>query len=239
MKKFLTISAILIVGIVIVFQAVNEKKPVGIANEQAEILTDKMFRALNKSAWDTLPIISWTSREFRYYLWDRKNKRTLVQWDNYRAFINLENQEISVLENGIPVHSEEVESLSSEVWKYWCNDSFWLVAPFKARDFGTSRKIINLDDGYDGLMIEYHTGGVTPGDTYLWALDSEGIPQYFKMWVSILPIGGLKVTWKDWKDCNGALISQKHKIGPVKIRFDNIKYGLNLSDLGIEEDPFN
>jgi hypothetical protein len=45
---------------------------------------------------------------------------------------------------------------------YFNNDSFWLIAPFKLRDAGTTRSIVMQDN--QALMITYASGS-TPGDS--------------------------------------------------------------------------
>jgi hypothetical protein len=47
---------------------------------------------------------------------------------------------------------------------YFNNDSFWLIAPFKLRDAGTTRSIV-MQDEKKSFMISYASGGSTPGDS--------------------------------------------------------------------------
>jgi hypothetical protein len=42
------------------------------------------------------------------------------------------------------------------------NNDFWLIAPFKLRDPGTSRSIV-MQDEKEALMVTYTSGGSTPG----------------------------------------------------------------------------
>ncbi|MGS0527908.1 hypothetical protein ACU8V7_24695 [Zobellia nedashkovskayae] len=96
---------------------------------------------------------------------------------------------------------------------FFNNDSFWLVAPFKVFDSGTQRSLVTLEDGSNALMITYSSGGSTPGDSYLWHLGPNGLPESYQMWVSIIPIGGLKATWDDWKIMeSGAFLPTSHKL---------------------------
>ena len=106
----------------------------------------------------------------------------------------------------------------SEYYKEFCilfssffnNDSFWLVAPYKVFDLGTERRIVNYKNK-EALLITYTSGGTTPGDSYLWILDEKFFPTSYKMWTSIIPIGGVSATWSDWKKTDsGTLLPTKH-----------------------------
>ena len=94
--------------------------------------------------------------------------------------------------------------------KYFNNDSFWLVAPYKIFDSGTERRIVEYENK-DALLITYTSGGSTPGDSYLWILNEKYIPTSFKMWTSIIPIGGVSGSWSDWKVTeSGIKLPTKH-----------------------------
>ena len=67
-------------------------------------------------------------------------------------------------------------------------------------------------------------GGDTPGDSYLWILDRSGIPRSFKLWVKIIPIDGLEVSWENWKKTNsGALLPSLHSFGPIDFSMGDVK----------------
>ena len=123
-------------------------------------------------------------------------------------------------------------------WEKWCNDSFWMNPFVKVRDEGVTRKHVELDSDNDGLLMTFSEGGVTPGDSYLIELDSTGLPVSWRMWVSILPIKGVKFNIVGWADVDGACIATAHRIGSVEIDIDNIRSGDHHSDIGLERDPF-
>jgi hypothetical protein len=58
------------------------------------------------------------------------------------------------------------------------------------------------------------------------------------MWVSILPVKGLKFDIVGWADVDGARIAVGHKIGSVEIDIEDIRSGDHHSDIGLERDPF-
>ena len=111
------------------------------------------------------------------------------------------------------VDGNQADELIQKAIAYFNNDSFWLVAPYKIFDPGTERKVVVDENNNEALLVNYTTGGTTPGDTYLWQLDENGRPVNFKMWVSSIPIGGLEASWSDWITTkSGALLPLGHSI---------------------------
>lgn len=81
-----------------------------------------------------------------------------------------------------------------------------------------------MDDGSDALLITYTTGGSTPGDSYLWLLNDDGFPNAFKMWVDIIPIGGINATWDDWLVTeSGVFLPKSHKVGPMTLNMGDVE----------------
>ena len=73
----------------------------------------------------------------------------------------------------------------------------------------------------DALLITYTSGGSTPGDSYLWILDDNYLPTSFKMWTSIIPIGGVSATWSDLKSTkSGIKLPTKHKLSIFGMEID-------------------
>mgnify|MGYP001128073388 CR=1 FL=1 len=239
MKKFLVFLGSLVVILLILFLIFDESRPEGEKGARAEQLTDKMFASLNKSAWDSLAFIRWTFRDEHRYIWDKANNRASISWGDYQVLMNLNEVEGKAYQSDKLLKGSDKDEAIQKAWSYWCNDSFWLIAPFKAKDPGTSRKYVDLADGLDGLLIEYESGGVTPGDAYLWALNDSGVPEYYKMWVSIIPIGGVKATWRNWKEFEGVKISTEHKLGPMSIPIGGIRAGNTLNEIGLNDDLFS
>ena len=72
-------------------------------------------------------------------------------------------------------------------------------------------------------MVTYTKGGTTPGDTYVWLFDEKGNPKSFKMWVDLIPIGGLEASWNDWILTDSKIkLPTVHKIGPLELEIDQI-----------------
>ena len=242
MKKLLKwlaiiLGIILLIGLIL-FLVFNKKEPQGSKGQAAEALTQKMFAAINKPAWDSTKYVQWTFTGINHYLWDKEQHLVQVKWGDNRVLLNPNEISGKAYVNGVLQEGDKAYKLVRKAWSNFCNDSFWLNAPAKAMDPGTERSIVKLEDGRDGLKIKYSSGGVTPGDAYLWILDDTGRPTSWKMWTQIIPVGGVEFGWNDWKETStGAMLSTLHK-GLFNLKIENVKTGQSLQEMGITENPF-
>ncbi|MGM0582270.1 MAG: hypothetical protein ACQETL_16445 [Bacteroidota bacterium] len=194
---------------------IDEDLPQGEKGEKAEQLADKMLEAVNDSAWQEIAVVKWNLGGGRGLVWDKERHWAKVSWDNYDVFIKLDSKTGVAFAKGKQVERDEVlNKLLNDAYEIWANDSFWLNPITKIRDTGTERRFVNQkDENLDGLLITYKSGGVTPGDSYLWLIDKEsGMPESVKMWVQIIPVGGVEFSWENWHTTSGgAKIAQTHE----------------------------
>ena len=239
-KIIVAILVLFIIAFIVVKIVYSEKLPEGTKGPEAEQLTQRMLSAINKDAWDTIPYVQWSFRDEHHYVWDKQNNEARVIWDEYEVHLDLDQVHGKAYENGVELSDGAKAKSISTAWSYWCNDSFWFYAPAKIYDPGTSRSAVDLEDGSKGLLITYESGGVTPGDSYLWVMDDSGLPEYWKMWTKIIPIGGVKTTWEDWVTLpGGAKVASIHKAGGLTLELTNIAGGYSWDQLGFENDPIN
>lgn len=228
------IGALFIVGIIS-----NKPKPTGELGPKAEALANKMLKAIDAEAWDSTRYVGWTFRGSNHYAWDRENDLIDVQWANHRVLLHSQTREGIAWTDDNQLDGPDAEKLVQTGVSYFFNDSFWLLAFTKLFDPGTERSVVSLKDGTDGLMITYKTGGVTPGDSYLWIMDKDGKPKSWRMWVNVLPIGGLEFTWENWKQLpTGAWVAQDHKNKLANVGITNIRGGMTINELELNHDPF-
>lgn len=210
-KVFIAIVLFLALSIVLFLRYIHEDKPKGFRPDQADLLAQKMLEALNHKSYDSIKVLQWEYVRGHAYVWNKSENIVEVKWDDVEVVLNTQDLSGKVIKNGEPLWDEEKEDYLKKAWKFFTNDSFWLVAPFKVNDPGTSRSIVEIEDSdKHGLMVTYSSGGVTPGDSYLWILDENYRPIAWKMWVDIIPVGGLKVEWTEWKSYKGALFATNH-----------------------------
>ena len=219
---FITLPSLLLFGFV--YLKYNEKLPIGIEGKQADELAHKMLNALDYQAYQNTQNIEWTFKSRHHFKWKKNEQKCIVQWLDYKVDLNLQDYSKSkAYIHNFKVEGDNANELIDKAVAYFNNDSFWLVAPYKVFDKGTQRKLVTLENGKKALLVTYESGGSTPGDSYLWHLDSNGKPKSFQMWVSILPIDGLNATWKDWTTTeSGAQLPIFHKL---------LIFGLDMGDV--------
>lgn len=230
MKKILKILGIgvgvILVAAVLYGVAINEPLPEGTSDPDADALAQKMLTALNYQAYQKTRFLEWSYQGGKnHYKWDKTMGKCVVRWGAYEVKLHLVNPEKSIsFKNGSLLGNSEKSDAVEKALAYFNNDSFWLVAPYKVFDKGTTRSIVELDDGNQGLLVTYSSGGTTPGDSYLWQLNDDGFPNSYKMWVKILPIGGLEASWDEWIVAeSGAFLPKSHQLGPLELSMGNVK----------------
>ena len=214
------LTALLALGVAVGL-IVHEARPTGQEGAAAERLADRMLAAVDAAAWDTTAYVAWDFAGRHQFEWRRDVDSVTVRWGDMRVELHTETVEGSAYERGVRLDGSAAREAVETAWAHFCNDGFWLAAPFKIRDPGTSRALVKTEDGRDALLVSYGSGGVTPGDAYLWHLGDDGRPERYEMWVSIIPVGGLDATWEDYRELStGALVSTRHRIGPVTLTLD-------------------
>ena len=214
MKKLFKFIGILLLLLVVaggVYYFVNnEKLPEGKQGKEADALAIKMFNAINNDAYENTEILKWSFRNEHFYTWEKQENIVHISWANYKVTLHTKQREKSDLY--IDGKLSKNQELINQAESFFNNDSFWLTAPYKIFDKGTERRLVKHNNK-DALLITYKSGGSTPGDSYLWILNDNYFPTSFKMWTSIIPIGGVSATWSDWKKTSsGIKLPTKHKL---------------------------
>ena len=220
---FFTLPTLLFFGFL--YLRYDEDLPEVVNTTEADEMAYKMLDALNYDAYKTTDIIEWSFKGIHQYKWYKSEHRCQVFWDEIRVELDLKNRDNSKVFVADNVYNGiEVNDYINKAESYFNNDSFWLVAPYKVFDAGTERGLVTTEDGKTALLVTYTKGGSTPGDSYLWHFNDDGMPNSFQMWVSAIPIGGLKATWDQWTTTNsGAMLPTNHEILFLDITLENIK----------------
>jgi len=239
LKWFLILAACLIVVLALIGFLLHESKPASNPSPEADAVAQKMMAAVDKAAWDTTALISWDFAGRQQYLWDKDRHFVKVMWGDHEVLLHTKSVTGKPFTNGVAVTGAAANDLVQQAWKHFCNDSFWLNAVVKAFDPGTSRSMVETKDNKEAMMVSYASGGVTPGDSYVWILDENGLPTSYKMWVGMIPIGGVEFTWENWKTLStGAKVATLHKSAVFDLEIRDVKGAASLEAYGLKEDPF-
>jgi hypothetical protein len=239
-KVFKIIGSILLVFLIATagfLYYISQPLPQGQSGPKAEELTDKIQKAINQKAWDSTTAIAFTFAGKHHYLWDKKRNLVQAKWDDKKVLYNTQTLAGVAYKNDQKLTGSDKTAAIKKANDYFNNDSFWLIAPFKLRDTGTSRSIV-VQDNQEALMVTYASGGSTPGDSYLWFLDDNYKPKAWRMWVSIIPVGGLETSWEDWKTVqNNLKIATTHK-GLIDLKLKHVATGQSIAEINNGVDPF-
>lgn len=243
MKILFRVLGVIVVVLLLLFAGAylmyNEPLPEGTAGPEADRLANKMMAAVGAENMAKSNILTWTFNGSHHYVWDRKRNLVEVKWGDNQVLLNLDEwQKGKAYDDGKEVTGDALDKKRGKAWEIFCNDSFWFIAPTKVFDEGVMRSVVKDKAGNDALLVTYTSGGVTPGDSYLWLLDDSGLPKAFRLWVSIIPIGGLKATWDNWKTLGtGLKVATNHKLGPMPLPITGTAAG-TMAEVNISQDPF-
>lgn len=236
--------AVLLVGCAACVTALlSTPRPTGSDSEAAEAMADRMLASLHAEAWERTGAVRFRLREGRpLLLWDRARGFVEARFDDgRRAQLSLDDRAVVAWRGEARLDDDDAADAGEDVYRAFANDTFWLAAPFKVRDPGTRRSVVEVE-GERQLLVEYGSGGVTPGDAYLWRLDDEGRPVSWRMWVKIIPIGGVEVGWGDWVTTpTGAVLARKRMWnlpGDATVTLSPLDVAATLSELVGHDDPF-
>ena len=162
-----------------------------------------------------------------------------VRWGNVEVLLDLASRDGVALRGGRLLSGDKAARLLADAYSHWINDSFWLNPVVKLFDPGVERRLVRLDDGTSALLVEYTSGGLTPGDAYLWLPGAGDLPTSWRMWTSNLPKGGMRASWESWVELDtGARISTFHKLALGSVKIGELAGAATLGELEPGPDPF-
>jgi hypothetical protein len=224
LKGILALVAFLLVTFIVLKLVYNDDIPKGIPGKPADEMAFKILDAIDHKEFTEAKEIHWTFRGVNRYEWKLQQNMVDVYWDDYRVSYQTQYPKISfAFKNGKRIEGEEKQEALDYAAFNFNNDSFWVVAPHKIFDIGTTRELVE-ENGKQKLLVTYHSGGTTPGDTYLWEVDENYQPIAFKMWVSIIPFDGIEVKWSNWEMTAGGFpLSRKRTLFGIEIPVTDLK----------------
>ncbi len=230
---------LVIAGVAVFLWTQHEPRPEGEPGPRADALAREVEAAVNKSAWDATLAVRWTFADRHHHLWDRKRHWARVRWGDNEALVDLNTQQGVAWRAGQPLQGEARDEAVHEAYAYWVNDAFWLNPLAKLFDPGVVRSIVRDEAAGEQLLVSYTSGGLTPGDAYLWQLGPARRPVSWRMWVSVIPIGGTLSTWEGWQSlATGALVATQHRSAGITLTLSDVEGAASLEQLEPGPDPF-
>lgn len=203
-------------------------------------MTLELERLANVDAWHRTGAVSFRFLGGHDYLWDRERQFVRIRWGDREAQLPLLGGRSILRDEGQELRDTDARrAMRDRALAMFFNDSFWLVPFEKLRDDGVTRSVISRD-GRDALLVEFASGGVTPGDAYVFMPPREGRSLRWAMFVKVLPIGGIEVAWDDWRSLStGARVATRRSNGFASFpMIDDARGAATLRELVGDDDPF-
>jgi hypothetical protein len=238
-----SIVAFLVGGVLVAACAASRPRPeAGIPDDTAEELVDQMHEALGgEAAWRaTRALRLKMGSAGPHILWDRERAFAEVRFDDGRRVL-LRTQEKTGLayKGGALMEGRAAEDALADAYARFVNDTFWLAAYFMTRAPGTTRSTVVMA-GKPGLLVEYASGGKTPGDAYAWQLGADYRPAAWRIWAGAMPLKGVRVELTDWRRMDTGIWLAAGREGPFGLgfTFEPMGAAATLAQLTGGEDPF-
>ena len=155
-----------------------------------------MLAAINHEAWlKNTAAVSWTFRDKRRLLWDKRRNFVQVQWKGNDVRFNKVTMHAVVKREGVLVTDpQEARTLLGTANASFVNDAFWLNPLFHIRAPGSRLSLVAPGI----LKVHYPSGGVTPGDSYVFYTDGQALVTQMRLWVSSVPLKGTGATFLNY-----------------------------------------
>lgn len=147
----------------------NEENSDAKAIEIADQVMETMGGEKN---WDATKHIRWNFFDVRSHFWNKRTGDVRIESlkDDLVILMNIDKMKGKVFKNGSEViHPDSVKRYIEDGKKWWINDSYWLVMPFKLKDPGVTLKYIGEDEKdpqTEILQLTFEEVGVTPENKY-------------------------------------------------------------------------
>ncbi|MEL6547418.1 MAG: hypothetical protein AAFQ82_22535 [Myxococcota bacterium] len=228
--------AVALAGVAITIAAVSEERPTGSTGPEARALADQMGKAVNLEAWKKIGAVEWTFAGRRSHLWDRTRSLTRMRQGDLEVWLDLSTQKGIAKQAGQKLSGTALKEALESCYAAWVNDAFWLNPVGKMYDAGVDLSLVETKDAGKAVLASYTSGGLTPGDAYLWFPGEDGKPVRWKMWTSNIPVGGAESSWDGWIElATGAWISTKHEMEAFTLELTDVRGASTLVELSGED----
>jgi len=211
----------------------------GAEGEAADSYARMIQSAVNRADWSRTGVINWSLFQ-RKYLWDLRRGLVRVKTPEYVVYFNTTRKyQLATTLKGKPIKGALGDELIDEAYSNWLRDRFILEPTQSFFDAGVRRFIVGKDTKEESLFVNYSAGGVTPGDSYQWRVNSKGIPEGVRVWSDQLSIfKGVEIRFSGWRNLKtGLRVSTMRSFGPMVIEL-NVQADFSLKHMFGKKDPF-
>lgn len=206
MRRLLAITAI-----ALLFAPVLQAEP-----KAAEELAAAVMKAHGSDQWGKVKIIRWTFAGKNKHVWNLKDQTDTITIGDKTMTVRVDQK---------PTNDDDKKAFAR-----WTNDSYWLIAPLKAKDPGVmlSTAVDETINGksYKVLHLAFQGVGMTPGDQYNWYIDPASMMLSYWDYMP-KPDKKTRWSWEGYKDFNGIKLATEHKR-------EGGGSGPNMSDVAVE-----
>jgi hypothetical protein len=237
---FAALAATTALGLFLVVRGASNPLPSSALGPAADALAHDLERAVNLPAWNATRAVRFFYAGRNRHLWDRDRSYARVAFGETTVWIDLTSKRGVARDGSEELTGGALDEALERAYAAWINDTFWLNPLVKLFDDGVERSLAQAEDGSEALKVAYSSGGLTPGDVYVWyRKPGAALPDRWRMWVSSLTVKGLEATWEEWQTLStGALIATKHVIGPRTLLITELEGARSLAELEPGDDPF-
>jgi len=212
----------------------------GAEGEQADSYARMIQSAVNRQAWTRTGVISWSIFQ-RQYLWDLRRGLVRVKTPEYIVYFSVSRKyQAATTLRGKKIAGGLGDQIIEEGYRFWLRDRFILEPTQSFFDEGVRRFLVSKDTKEESLFINYTTGGVSPGDSYQWRVNSKGMPQGVRVWSEEMSfLKGVEILLSGWKKLDtGLKVATKRTFGPMTIEIQ-VQADFSLKQMmGNKKDPF-
>ncbi|MCB1051524.1 MAG: hypothetical protein H6510_05695 [Acidobacteria bacterium] len=241
MKRWHKILLAMLLGIAVIapllYRMLDRPMPQANHGPAARQAIQELEDVIGCQAWQQVGAVAWLFKGQRQHLWDRKRHFLRTYIEKKTVFLDLDSRKGWVFEGSRQVDELDAQVDLKNAWAWFINDSFWLNPFCSLSGPEVVHGLTTDEQGRPAILVTFESGGVTPGDSYLISLGPDGLPVFWRMWVQIIPLGGVPTTWSGWQQQQGVWFSTQHQLGPLSLPLE-IKAASDLAELTQGEDPF-
>jgi len=197
---------------------------------EKEIVEQCLAAMGGEEAWNNTKYIQWDFFGRRRLNWDKWNQELTVESisgsPQFKVWVNLTTKKgKAIIDNKWLTQPDSISFWMNKGYEYWVNDSYWLIMPFKLKDYGVQLKYLGFQKcskmiDCEVLEVTFNQVGLTPENKYhvFFDLETHLVIEwsYFEKHSDLSP--KMTTTWENYQKFGNILLATKRG----KYNLDNI-----------------